>query len=537
MSLPAKARLVAYLRDSGGKDQDLSLEQQEAAIRAWCTHRGHELTHIFRDEGISGGSTVGRRGFHEMMHHFAQGNCTDHGVVVWKYNRFARDFDDAQFFKADLRRRGYVIHSMNDQVPDGPDGRLFEAAIDWMSQRYRADMARDIKRGLFHLVRAHGAIPSKPPVGFKWLALDLGKRRDGSAHIVHRWAPDPELLERVQLAFKLKAEGYSHRYIEAHCKLFSNTTSYTKFFSNPIYIGELHFGKGDDEIVIPEYCPPMIDRDTWDRVQILSQKNRLRRHKLSANAEGGNADHPRRLAASGYLLSGLVRCSSCGSLMYGETNINTYGQRYYYYACGTGKNKYHLHCKNKRIPRAELEAEVMKILTGYLKKPALVGRITKLGNDHLAVHHSARKKLLEYEMEHTTIETKMEKIVATIEDMGGSKRLAERLRNLEVRQRELELLSQDLRTIPEPAQLEAGEISGHLSDVAALLSADVAKAKPILRGLIKQVTVLREGRGITGSVELYLPTEILSMMRLPSKRAMPTIWIAASSSWAAFVPP
>src|SRR3990172_3018725 len=32
--LQNNARLVAYLRDSGGADQDLSLDQQEAALRA-----------------------------------------------------------------------------------------------------------------------------------------------------------------------------------------------------------------------------------------------------------------------------------------------------------------------------------------------------------------------------------------------------------------------------------------------------------------------------------------------------------------------
>src|SRR3972149_958560 len=156
MTLPATARLVAYLRDSGGAEQDLSLAQQEAALRSWAAQRGHSLTQVFRDEAISGGSTVGRQAFEAMLRHFRSADCADHGLLLWKYNRFARDFDDAQFFKADLRRRGYAIVSMNDAVPEGADGRLVEAPIDWVDQRYLEDMGKDIQRGLYHLVRQYG---------------------------------------------------------------------------------------------------------------------------------------------------------------------------------------------------------------------------------------------------------------------------------------------------------------------------------------------------------------------------------------------
>ncbi len=36
--------------------------------------------------------------------------------------------DDAQFHKADLRCRGYVIHSLHDTIPDGLEGLLLEVA-------------------------------------------------------------------------------------------------------------------------------------------------------------------------------------------------------------------------------------------------------------------------------------------------------------------------------------------------------------------------------------------------------------------------
>ena len=65
-------------------------------------------------------------------------------MILWRYSRFSRDIDDAQLYKADLRRRGYTIHSMKDIVPDGIDGRFFESAIDWMNARFLEDMSEDV---------------------------------------------------------------------------------------------------------------------------------------------------------------------------------------------------------------------------------------------------------------------------------------------------------------------------------------------------------------------------------------------------------
>ncbi len=44
-----------------------------------------------------GSSIVGRDAFKRMMAHFRAPGCNEAGLVIWKYSRFARDVDDAQF--------------------------------------------------------------------------------------------------------------------------------------------------------------------------------------------------------------------------------------------------------------------------------------------------------------------------------------------------------------------------------------------------------------------------------------------------------
>jgi DNA invertase Pin-like site-specific DNA recombinase len=62
--------VVAYLRDSGHEDQELSVEQQEAAIRAWCDDQQLILTRLFIDAAAPGSSTGGRGQFLEMISYF-----------------------------------------------------------------------------------------------------------------------------------------------------------------------------------------------------------------------------------------------------------------------------------------------------------------------------------------------------------------------------------------------------------------------------------------------------------------------------------
>jgi len=69
------ARIVAYLRDSGGDDQDLSVPQQKQQISQWVADHNLLLTHVFADVATPGSSTIGRNAFKEMINHFHDPQC------------------------------------------------------------------------------------------------------------------------------------------------------------------------------------------------------------------------------------------------------------------------------------------------------------------------------------------------------------------------------------------------------------------------------------------------------------------------------
>lgn len=140
--------VVAYLRDSSGEDQELSVAQQEFSLRAWCQENNLTLLKVFRDIARPGSSVIKRNAFLEMISHFHEPSCPDKGVVVWTFSRFARNQNDAQYYKSDLRRRRFIVYSLNDNVPDSSAGWVFEALIDWANEKFLETLSSDIKRGV-----------------------------------------------------------------------------------------------------------------------------------------------------------------------------------------------------------------------------------------------------------------------------------------------------------------------------------------------------------------------------------------------------
>ncbi|RLC63217.1 MAG: hypothetical protein DRI48_08680, partial [Chloroflexi bacterium] len=102
------------------------------------------------------------------------------GILLWDLKRFARDRLDNAFFKADLRRRGYTVIFLSDNIPQGGIGHIYEAMLEWKAEQDLQDISKDVKRGLADLVGTRGAdgkylglCPGKPPTGFVILRVIL----------------------------------------------------------------------------------------------------------------------------------------------------------------------------------------------------------------------------------------------------------------------------------------------------------------------------------------------------------------------------
>lgn len=497
--------LVAYLRDSGGDEQDLSLGQQENEVRRWAQENGYIISRFFRDEAHPGSSVVARDAFLRMMDHFRQPETAETGVVIWKYSRFARDFDDSQFYKADIRRRGYKIYSIKDNIPEGPEGRFFEAAIDWMNQRFLADLSSDVKRGLSHIVGTYGAVPGTPPTGFMRMPVEIGKRRDGTPHVLHRWVPDPELAPSIRKAFELRAQGKTYGQIMREVPGIVAKNTLTDLFTNKLYIGILVYGGKE----YPGYCEPLVDLATWDAVQKLRRLHENRQH-LSSDAGIMNI----RRRTSIHILSGLAYCARCGSPLCAHPSKQKNGSYYQRYACTRAKRRED--CDARLIPGKVLDDAVLDTIERSILRPdhlELIHAIS-LENQEQAIEDAAHKTK-ELKRQQTRTRSQIAKITAAIAEVGHSRSLIAKLQQLELDDAGLIEKMEGLTVAPDIAPITRDEIVYFASRTAEMLrGSDPETVRGILRGIITRVVVERDGSTIRGMVYYGTPKKKLKGIEL-----------------------
>lgn len=491
---PPGSSLVAYLRDSGHETQELSLEQQEAELLSWCREHSYILTKIYKDTG-TGTSTAGRDQFKEMIHHLRSDKRQEAGLVVWKWNRFSRNIDESQFYRADLRRRGVLLYSLNDDIPSGPEGRFFEAAIDWMNQSYIEDLRADTKRGLRNLVLNYGCVPGTPPRGFMREEVEISTHRDGVLHTGHRWIPDPDLIPLVKKAWEMRACKATYKEIADETQLFGPKSSYVQFFRNPLYIGRLEYG---DDIVIEEYCEPIISQEIWGAVQQINKKN-IREFK--------DRKQPGK-KGSGFILSGIAFCAKCGAPLQASVH-HSKGRRYHYYRCSRGHRRWD--CDAPPIPRKILEDAVKSELLGYLTAPESIAQLIRTQNEEL---ERGKKELISRRNALSAklggINRKITNIINAIAEIGHNKDLSDKLTDLNYQKSQVEVLISELDNKLRPApDLDGVQIERLTSAIQkAIRAAPQRELKKIYQGMVEKILAARDGENkVQGQITFYLPPE------------------------------
>ena len=499
----------AYIRDSGGDRQDQSTQQQLNEIQSWCKAHQLILRHHFIDEAKSGGSTVARDDFNRMIDHYRLPDGHPHGLILWNYARFARDFDNAVYYKSLIRTYKIIIHSLNDQIPEGDYGRIVEFFIDMSNEEKRRQTSADARRGLRDLVQKYGCVPGTPPLGFKRTLVKIGQRRDGTDHIAHRWDPDPKLKHRIKQAFEMRAAGQTLKAIHKSTRLYNSNNSYKTFFTNRIYIGILQFG----DLVIEGYCKPIIDITTWNTVQkIVTQYAKARTTER----------HPKR-ANSPYLLSGLLYCAQCDAPM----NGNTVSRRSIHgkdeaYRCS--RSKRHAGCTAGRISRHALETAVLDSLKDFVLVPENLEAIHNLALEAQAEFETKRaERTSSLTAERSKVATQIANITKAIAEKGHSQALLEKLTALETQRAqvntELNSLSIPLAATLKPVSKNPHrEQSGTLPPYSREHFAAVSQGflnllkhgtqeqvKTFIHAYVHKVTAERKDKEIRGTITYYYP--------------------------------
>ena len=107
-------KAFGYIRVStaGQAEDGVSLDAQEARIKAWAEANGAAGVEIFRDEGISGKRSDNRPGLQAALEACGRGDA----LIAYSLSRLSRSTRDTLEISEQLQKRGADLVSLSEKI-------------------------------------------------------------------------------------------------------------------------------------------------------------------------------------------------------------------------------------------------------------------------------------------------------------------------------------------------------------------------------------------------------------------------------------
>lgn len=381
-TIPEYRIAAAYIRVSTDDQVELSPDSQLVEIRKWAAQNGYIVPDefVFVDEAKTGRKVTGRDQFRRMIGAAKTKPKPFDAILLWKFSRFARNRDDAVFYKSVLRKQLHIdVISIKEPVAEGKLGILIEAMIEAMDEYYSINLAEDVKRGMEEKHR-RGELQSNPAFGYRVQDNILVPKEPEASYVkeifrrfnsgegcfpISRWLNDLGVRTHRGNPFENRTVEYIIR--------------------NPVYIGKLRWNptgrsrrdySNPGVVLVNGKHEPLVDEETWNAAQ-------LRIAEIKAVWKY----HGRPAASCKDWVSGLVRCASCGgSMVFAKPH---------YWKCG---NYVRARCKTTQHISADLlkDAIIRRLQEDLLPASPLSFEIVRSGNaaDASAALRAQRDSLL-----------------------------------------------------------------------------------------------------------------------------------------------
>ena len=333
---PPQDVAVIYARYSSSRQRDVSIDQQVSACRAYADQQGWKVLRVYADHAITG-TTDQRPSFQQMIRDASALAWSK--VIVYAFDRFARDRYDSAVYKHALKENGVRVLSVTEQVTDDPAGVLMESIFEGFAEYYSRELQRKIRRGLRY--NAENCIAS----GSHTIPLGYDRGPDG------RYRLNPAEAALVQEAFRRYGAGETIAAIARDFNARGITTKHGKPWSrssfhallkNERYTGVFIW----KDVRVEGGVPVIISREDFDNVQ----------RRIATEAE--NRVDRRDRGHGLYVLTGRAVCGLCGCGLTGVSGTGRHGDRHAYYYC-SGRRK-GSGCELKPVPRDQLEGLVAR---------------------------------------------------------------------------------------------------------------------------------------------------------------------------------
>ena len=189
-------KAVGYIRVStqGQAEDGVSLDAQEAKVRAWAEVAGASEVVSFRDEGIPGKRSDNRPGLQAALDAVGKGDA----LIVYSLSRLSRSTRDTLTIAEDLQKRGADLVSLSEKIDTtSAAGKMVFRMLAVLSEFERDQISDRTRFALAHK-RANGEkTGGDVPFGYR--------ARKGK---LYPYAKEQRVIAMIQ---DLRAEGFSLR--------------------------------------------------------------------------------------------------------------------------------------------------------------------------------------------------------------------------------------------------------------------------------------------------------------------------------------
>jgi site-specific DNA recombinase len=335
-------RVGLYARVSTERQQERgTVGSQLEALRAAAEADGQEVIEEFVDDGYSG--TRLDRPALDRLRDAAEAGVLD-GVLCLDVDRLARAYAYQVLILEELERFGVKVRFLEGPAPgDDPQATLLIQMQGVIAEYEKAKIDERYRRGKLYRARAGEIVFWK---------VSYGHRRvvpaDGGPARIEIFEPEAEVVREIfylyverglsvrQIAFRLRERGIP----SPTGKPIWGTSTIDRLLRNEAYIGTMYYnrhesipGNGsrgarnrntrqrerprEEWIAIP--VPPIIDRDTFERVKQITRDN--------------SQWNPRGAEPGAWLLRGLVQCGNCHVTCHCQRMRGRNGAFHRYYHC------------------------------------------------------------------------------------------------------------------------------------------------------------------------------------------------------------
>lgn len=340
-------KAIQYIRISDKDQSNWSIEGQRKYNQMFADRHGLEIVDTYIDDGVSA-KDFNRPQWRKLEERL-QGRHGIKAVIVSKYDRLIRNLlEGLAFLDKAEKTYGVTIYSAMENFSIDPFSPMFfKIRADLF---VNADFERRVisDRTSFGIwsSRSQGRLINRAPFGY------INERDSTNKPII---SIVPENAETVRLIYRSFLEGIPKTLIlkmaiERGLRTKTNDII-NRILRNPTYTGLIRVPafKSEPSRMVEGVHAPIIDRDTWHRVQ-----DELADHR------------PPRQDHDLLPLRGLLRCNECGQVM---TGSRSKGKRkyYWYYRC--------MDCRCVNHNTDKVNALFTSVLSELSLKPSLIAAI------------------------------------------------------------------------------------------------------------------------------------------------------------------